>query len=300
METLFGRTLPGTADVGESWELFDRPSGSNRIANGPLRGRTLAELRGGKELPLLVKILDCRRPLSVQVHPTAEAALATGTEEKTEAWFILDVDPGARIWRGFRDGVMPEHLHAALLRGTPDDVLQSFEPRVGDTVLIPAGMVHAMGAGIVALEVQQSSETTWRLYDWGRTDEAGRPRQLHLEEALRWALYAAPGAPTVESTPISDDGLLKRDLCLQTRHFSVERWCTAATVTAEGGSEDGLRWRALFCVSGRGTIAAFDRTAPEAPIVPGTTVLLPADLDPFEIAATPGSVLDLLLITPAG
>lgn len=294
LERTFGRALPGKSPVGESWELFDRPAGASRVANGPLAGKTLADLRGKRETPLLFKILDVQDRISVQVHPDVRAARAHGTDAKTEAWVVLEADPGARIWRGFRKGTTAESFREALAAGNPLDLLRSFEPAPGDVVSIPAGTVHACGGGLLLAEIQQSSETTYRLWDWDREG-----RELQVDLALECANFGDPGPDRVEPREMGDDGNLRRVLVVATRWFQGEHLTAAGTATFETSLGDADRWHVLFFLSGEGTVRAFDRRAVPARFGPGATVLLPAGHDQYEIEPRGGKVVQALAFREA-
>ena len=215
--TSLGRTLPPGDDFAESWELVDRGVDQSVVAAGPLAGTTLSDLvqhRGGellgrhaprREFPLLFKFLDACRDLSVQVHPddARAAKLSPPDRGKTEAWYVIDVAPGSRIYAGLRAGIDREALAAALRAGRCDEVLHSFEPQAGDCVFIPAGTVHAIGAGLAVAEIQESSDVTYRLFDWNRTGPDGRSRPLHIEAGLEAVSQFGPVAP-VAPLPGSD------------------------------------------------------------------------------------------------
>src|SRR5262245_28118185 len=196
---VLGKPLPGPEPYGEAWELSDHASHSSRVAHGPLAGLTLRQLverwpgpllgstaERCSIFPLLVKLLDANDWLSVQVHPddVAVRTLWPGEGGKTEAWFILDVRPGSKVWAGLRPGVDEKQLRAALAAGVVADCLHSFEPQAGDCLFLKAGTVHAVGGGVLMAEVQQTSDATFRLFDWNRVDAQGRCRQLHVEQAL--------------------------------------------------------------------------------------------------------------------
>ncbi len=204
----------GSEPVGESW-LAD---GSSVVSAGPLRGAVVADLasrfgadllgrstveRYGNRMALLVKLLDAADDLSVQVHPDDTYALeneaATGHLGKTEAWYVLRAAPGAAVLRGFARDVTQAEVRGAAADGTLEGLLRRLPVRAGDVVVNPAGMVHAVGAGILLYEVQQSSDLTYRLYDYGRVGAGGRPRELHIDKALDVADLAAaePGLPSV-------------------------------------------------------------------------------------------------------
>ena len=184
---------------GESWEVSDHPSHRSVVAGGPLAGRSLRQLVQEHRVPLLgcrsrrydrfpwlVKFLDAHDWLSVQVHPDDEPVrtLWPGEGGKTEVWFVLDELPGSRIYAGLMPGVDEAELRAALAAGTVAECLHSFKPRPGDCVFLPAGTVHAVGGGVLMAEVQQTSDATFRLFDWNRRDAQGKRRALHIEESL--------------------------------------------------------------------------------------------------------------------
>lgn len=191
---------PPEGPIGEAWVLSDHGDDVSVVADGPLKGTTLRELmRDRREellgpslghhdtFPLLLKFIDARENLSVQVHPDdGQARKLTGVPRgKTEAWYVLHTEPGSRIYAGLKAGVDRPRLERAIADGKVADCLHSFEPTVGDCVYLPAGTVHALGGGITIFEVQQTCDTTYRLFDWNRVDaRTGRPRALHVEQAL--------------------------------------------------------------------------------------------------------------------
>jgi mannose-6-phosphate isomerase len=200
---VLGKPLPTAEPHGESWEVSDHALHHSAVASGPHAGATLRQLMehhaaallgpGRHEVfPWLVKFLDAADWLSVQVHPDEQAVrqLLPSEGSKTEAWFILDAAPGSRVYAGLRPGTDEARLRAALAAGTVTQYLHSFEPRPGDCVFLPAGTVHAVGGGVLMAEVQQTSDATFRLYDWDRKDARGQSRPLHVEESMasiHWA-----------------------------------------------------------------------------------------------------------------
>jgi len=198
LATKLGKQLPDDQLYGESWEISDHPLHRSVVADGPLAGTTLRQLMETRReellgpatkfstFPILVKFLDCSDWLSVQVHPDEEAVkkLWPGEGSKTEAWFVIDAEPGSRMYAGLKPGVGQREMRAALHAGTVAECLHSFEPKPGDFVFLPAGTVHAVGGGVLMAEVQQTSDATFRLFDWNRLDAQGNARQLHIEEAL--------------------------------------------------------------------------------------------------------------------
>ncbi len=224
LEEVFGKPLPPGRKIGESWEIADLREGQSRIANGPLTGQTLGEVvrahagemagirqdvedRGQRTedreqdtdpssvvrhppsglhpFPLLVKFLDAQEVLSVQVHPDPEACRRMGKgDPKTECWYVIQAEPGAVIYKGFKKGVTRERFAKAIQDGTAADLLAAVPVQPGECHFIPAGTVHSLGAGLLIAEVQTPSDTTYRVFDWNRVDDMGRPRPLHIAEAL--------------------------------------------------------------------------------------------------------------------
>lgn len=193
-----GRDLPPGGTIGESWELVDRDDDQSVVSKGAFAGKTLRwlmanhprELLGGhlhtlKRFPLLIKLLDCRERLSLQVHPPARVAPELGGEPKTESWYILKASESATLMAGLRRGVTRESFEAALRGGDLAPLVHEFPVKHGDFIFIPSGRIHAIGAGLLILEVQQNSDTTYRVYDWGRVGLDGKPRELHIDESLR-------------------------------------------------------------------------------------------------------------------
>jgi mannose-6-phosphate isomerase len=211
------KPIGGGPHYAESWEVVDHGDDQSTVTDGPLAGTTLHELvvHNGRELlgshnprprfPLLLKYLDCQRVLSVQVHPNDEQAAKLDPPDlgKTEAWVVLAADPGSKIYAGLKNGVDRPTLEQELARGNCQVCLHEFEPRAGDCLLIEAGTVHALGAGLLIAEIQQASDTTYRLFDWNRVDRHGKPRPLHIREALDTIDYAR--GPVNPRDPLATD-----------------------------------------------------------------------------------------------
>jgi len=231
-------TLPGEGPIGEAWVLSDRDDHASRVADGPLKGRTIAQLLEqfpeyvmGKlagrfrRFPLLLKFLDAREMLSVQVHPADSHTdlLPAGETGKTEAWVVLEAGPESRIYAGLKPGTTEATLRQALTDGGVADHLACFTPKPGDGVFIPAGTVHALGGDIVVFEVQENSDVTFSLYDWNHVDaKTGKPRALHVDRALACIDFGkcAGGlvAPVVEATePV------ERERLFRCEHFRLSR-----------------------------------------------------------------------------
>ena len=198
MERLYKKKLPAGKPIGESWEISDRPGDVSVIANGPLAGKNLrwlmenhrAELLGNAKpanenrFPLLIKILDAREKLSLQVHPPANKAAGLGSEPKTEMWFITEAAPGAELYVGLKRGITRAEFER---RVQDDSVAQCFHcvpVHAGDAMFLPSGRIHAIGAGLVIFEIQQNSDTTYRVFDWNRVGLDGKPRELHVAQSL--------------------------------------------------------------------------------------------------------------------
>lgn len=197
LESFLGRKLPGTTPIGESWELVDRPEAQSIVASGPWAGRTLREVMAAhaadlmgpgwpaaRPFPMLVKWLDCRDRLSVQVHPPAGLAEKLGGEPKTENWYFARTDQNAAVYAGLKPGVTRASFEKAIAAGTVAGCLERPGVRAGDSLLIRSGTMHAIDAGNMILEIQQNSDTTYRVYDWGRAGLDGRPRALHVAQSL--------------------------------------------------------------------------------------------------------------------
>lgn len=284
LETIMGRALPPNEPIGESWEVSDHPHGQSVVANGVEQGKTLDDLIAaqgaallgdrvrGEKFPLLVKYIDADEPLSVQVHPDdAYADEHAGEAGKTEMWHILYAEPGACLIAGLRDGVTREQFADALAHGDPAALLHRLPVAAGDTVFIPAGRIHAIMPGLLLLEIQQNSDTTYRLYDWGRLGLDGQPRALHVAEAMavtNWQDYE-PSPGVVHEDRL---GANRETVLAACPYFVVEKYFLDAPLTlpADAGS-----FRILNCVTGSG---ALEWSGGREPLAFGDSLLLPAVL----------------------
>ncbi len=198
LEEALGRKLPKGEVIGESWDVVDRPEAMSVIDKGDFAGKSLRELiedrpeeimgegyDSSRPFPILVKWLDCSDRLSLQVHPPAEVAPALGGEPKTENWYIADCRPDASLIVGLKNGVTRDEFKRRLGEGTLEECVHRFPVSSGESILVESGRIHAIDAGNLILEIQQNSDTTYRVYDWGRVGLDGSPRQLHLEESLK-------------------------------------------------------------------------------------------------------------------
>ena len=277
--------LPGDGPIGEAWLLSDRDDYPSRVADGPLSGRTIAQLieqsprlmlgqRLGKSrrFPVLLKFLDAQKMLSVQVHP-ADAKfelIPEGETGKTEAWVVLEAGPGSRIYAGLKPAVTAQDL-SALSKRSVEAALASFRPERGQAILIDAGVVHSLGDGVVVFEIQQNSDVTYRLYDWDHTDpKSGRRRALQVEQAL--ACIDLDRGPVRPISPLNEiTQPCKRERLFDDPHFQV--WRLQGEVPFSVGAIDEPR--VLVCLDGAGSVdhegAGFDMWR-------GTVMLLPASV----------------------
>ena len=287
----YGKALPAGRHIGESWEISDRSDAQSIVANGPATGQTLRQLieklgadaiigrarpPGAPRFPLLIKLLDARDRLSLQVHPPATLAALLGGEPKTEMWYILDAAPAATLIAGLRRGVTREQFEAAIKQGGSafQACFHQFPVQTGDALFVQSGRLHAIGAGLVISEIQQNSDTTYRVYDWDRVDDAGKPRALHVRESLA-------------SIDFNDFEPAPTPLPIKCEHFVVEQLKVAGNVT---GRCDGSSFQILGGVTGEITIQAGAFTEQ---LHPGEFVLLPAALGDYQLAAvvSPSKVL---------
>lgn len=280
LATVLGKDIGPAEACAESWEIVDRGPDQSVVLAGPLAGQTLSDLvtHRGPELlgqhfpqasfPLLFKFLDCQRMLSVQVHPNDEqgARLDPPDLGKTEAWVVLQAEPGSVLYAGLKRGFDRAALEREVQRGTTELCLHRLEPTPGDCLFIPAGTVHALGAGLLVAEIQQASDTTFRLFDWNRLGPDGAPRALHVEQALATIDYGrGPVSPQIPQALEQDDSfrLVASDKFILDRHEFAE----PQTI----GGDD--RFHILAVLAGQAVIAG-DPSA--EPLRMGQVALLPA------------------------
>jgi len=237
LERLYGKKLPPGAVIGESWEISDRPGDASIIANGPLAGKNLrwlmenhtAEILGNAKpaaegrFPLLCKILDAREKLSLQVHPPASKAAELKGEPKTEMWFIADAAPGASLYVGLKRGVTRAEFEKKITDGSVADCFHRIPVKGGDTMFLPSGRVHAIGDGLVIFEIQQNSDTTYRVFDWNRVGLDGKLRELHVAQSLASINFNDFEPKLVETEFVADGKIQKRGL-VNDPLFNVETW----------------------------------------------------------------------------
>lgn len=289
LASLYGRSLPQAGPIGESWEISDRPGDVSVVAHGPLSGRTLQELlsddprgllgaakdRGGR-FPLLIKILDARQRLSLQVHPPADRASLLGGEPKTEMWYITEACPDAEILAGLRPGSSREDFARRIGDGSVESSFHRIPVRAGDSMFLPSGRVHALGAGLVLFEVQENSDTTYRVFDWNRVGLDGKPRELHIPQSLE-SIDFRDIAPSLTGTPwrVGTGGSVR--LLADHPLFRVEaRRTTAGVVIPQSLDRCAILGVAHGCLRLAGDPA-------REPLHPGDFALLPAALRRIDI-----------------
>lgn len=273
--------------LAETWECSVHPDGSSVIANGEFKGRTLAkvlkqhpEYLGTKvhngELPVLVKFIDAKKDLSVQVHPDDEYAQEhEGDNGKTEMWYVIDAEEGANLIYGFKHKVTEEILRHALETGTLDRHLQKVEVHKGDTYFVPAGTVHGIGAGILIAEIQESSNVTYRVYDYNRVDKNGKKRELHFDKAVQ--VMNMDEAPDIKQNPrlVKYYPGCSRELLCRCQYFETER------IQVTKGFSFSVReesFQVLMCLSGYGQIEMMDAEQKPMRFSKGETMFLPAGI----------------------
>jgi mannose-6-phosphate isomerase len=286
LANLLSAPLPADGPIGEAWVLSDRDDHQSSIADGPLKGQTIAQLLQQfpeqvmgrlagrfRRFPLLLKFLDASEMLSVQVHPDDlhKDLLPAGETGKTEAWVVLEAGIKSRIYAGLKPGTTEADLRQALATGSVADRLACFHPKPGDAVFLPAGTVHSLGGGVVVFEVQQNSDVTYRLYDWNHLDpKTGQPRPLQVDQALACVDFGEGKgglvAPQVEATSPVD-----RERLFRCHHFGVSRSCGKSAFSIGAAQVP----RVLVCVDGHGQVEHGDTTYA---VGKGDVFLLPAVL----------------------
>jgi mannose-6-phosphate isomerase len=297
--------LPDEGLIGEAWLLSDRDEHPSCVAEGPLKGRTIAQLmeqspqlilgklaRRFRRFPLLLKFLDVQKMLSVQVHPPDGKAnlIPKGETGKTEAWVVLEAEPASRVYAGLKPGATADNLRALSMQ-TVNKYLASFTPRRGQGILIEAGVVHALGDGVVVFEVQENSDVTFRLYDWDHIDpKTGHPRALQVEQALACVdLMQGPVCPIAPMVETMQPAM--RERLFDGPHFRLWRLQGAAPFTVGAADEP----RVLVCLEGAGNL---EHNGAEFTMEKGAVVLLPAAVGACRFR--PGHPVTLLDIAVPG
>jgi mannose-6-phosphate isomerase len=276
--------------IGEAWVLSDHPQGRTPVLNGPLAGETLhtlrarfgADLVGTRgasaktgEFPLLFKLLDSQDDLSIQVHPSDDyEGLPPGELGKTEMWVVLHAEPGARAIYGLKAGVTAADFAAAVREGRTMDVMREVQVQAGDVLYVPAGTVHALGTGLLIAEIQQSSDTTYRIYDFDRVGLDGKPRELHVEHALKVSHYGEPPAIT---HPVIEQPNQWVEIC-RSPFFAVYQGQVSGELAGQTSPES---FETIMVLEGAGTVAW---AGGEERLEAGSTVLLPASLGAYRLA----------------
>jgi mannose-6-phosphate isomerase len=291
LRSVLNKPIPAGQKIGESWELTDLPDNHSEIINGDLAGKTLdqliaqfgSDIMGNidyrKPFPLLIKILDAQDILSVQVHPDENTCKKMGIgAPKTECWYIMDAQPGAFIYKGIKPGTTPEIFKKSLADGNVADFLIKVPVTPGQCHFLPSGTCHAIGAGLLIAEIQQPSDTTYRVFDWNRIDsDTGKPRQLHIEQSIQSIHFNQSG----ENLTMRTQGRL-----VDAAEFKVDKM--EGTPANEITFASGIM-RAVMVISGSGQLFGPDAT--QTPYTMGDTLLVPAACDAKAIFDTKTELL---------
>ena len=297
IERLYGKNLPPVTPIGESWEISDRPGDASVIANGTLAGRDLRwlmenrarELLGdakpaiGNRFPLLCKILDAREKLSLQVHPPEGKAAELGGEPKTELWLIADAVPGAELYVGLKRGVTRAAFEKRIRDGSVAECFHRLPVKSGDVMFLPSGRVHAIGPGLVIFEIQQNSDTTYRVFDWNRVGLDGKPRELHVAESLASIDFNDFEPGLVQSRPAGNE--------IKTRRLADDPLFNVEMVELKTGATLDLvprELQILAVVNGRLEIEGGSTTVI---LAAGQFSLVPADLEKTRISVKSDATL---------
>ena len=299
LERLFGKKLPAGKPIGESWEISDRPGDESVVANGKFAGQNLRQLMekfpreilgharpaAENRFPILCKILDARDKLSLQVHPPASKAAELKGEPKTEMWYIADAAPGAELYVGLKRGMTRAEFEKRISDGSVAECFHRVPVRAGETMFLPSGRVHAIGSGLVIFEIQQNSDTTYRVFDWNRVGLDGKPRELHIPQSLA-SIDFNDFEPSLVQAGFSGDEAAKSRLLV--RH---ELFCVDNTELKSGAriSPKPAQLQIVALVRGKVEVkSGTDTVALDA----GQFCLIPADLKQTEvIAKTDASLL---------
>lgn len=256
LESLFGKKLPATARIGESWEIVDREDAQSVVHEGALQGLTLNELwthhreeifgaglPASPRFPLLFKLLDAQERLSVQVHPRLENAAQLGGEPKTEMWYILEAVLESDLYAGLKCGVTRDDFERALREGRVAEMIHHLPIKAGESIFIPSGRIHAIGTGNVIFEVQQNSDTTYRVFDWNRLGIDGQPRALHIEESLQSIDFDdfEPAVNAPGADPLAECEFFRTEKWELTGPREIPGGRFSIFCVAEGGAEVGGR-----------------------------------------------------------
>jgi len=298
LERLYAKKIPANQPTGEAWEISDRPGDASVVANGPLAGKDLrwlmehhtAEILGGAKpaaagrFPLLCKILDAREKLSLQVHPPASKAAELKGEPKTEMWYIADAAPDASLYVGLKNGVTRAEFERKIADGSVADCFHRIPVRAGDTMFLPSGRVHAIGDGLVIFEIQQNSDTTYRVFDWNRVGLDGKPRELHVAQSLA-SIDFNDFEPKLVGTTFAGDANLQKRALVTDPLFNVEAWKLNA---GGNGLLQAKKLQIVAVTTGKVEIRSAGTTAE---LSAGDFCLIPASLERTEVVAKAGAAL---------
>ncbi len=296
-----GKPIPPSKPIGEAWLIADHPTFVSRVANGPLRDTTLRQLMEQDAVallgrraqptihgrfPLLLKILDANDVLSVQAHPDDACAKQLGEPDvgKTEMWHVLQAEPGSELICGLDTGVTRQTFAVAVQDGSLEQLMIRFTVDEGDSVFVPAGTVHAIGAGNLLAEIQQNSDLTYRLYDWGRVQADGTPRQLHIEKALEAIHFGSPHAGLVEALGYRREGA-KCTVLAACRHFATE------LIEVEGGFRRETKSASFHILLGKSDGLVCRGTGGSERLGRGQALLVPGSWDTYTVEGQ-GAFLD--------
>ncbi len=286
LQRLFDKSLPGDGPIGESWELVSLPGAESRVRGGPQHGRTISDLitqfgaglmgrapLADGRFPLLIKFLDAREHLSLQVHPKPAVDDPAGWQPgiKHEAWCVVDAEPDAQLFIGLKPGVTPRDLAAAVNTPALADLLRTWPARRGDCYYLPSGTPHALGAGIVVAEVQTPSDVTYRLYDWGRVGLDGRPREMHLEAGLANIRFDVRDDEIVQPRSHVASVWTTVTRLARSARFRIDRLNLAAGAVQPFPHAEPVIWIVL---SGAGRLSS---PAADSSFRSGDVILIPAD-----------------------
>jgi mannose-6-phosphate isomerase len=303
LESLYGKRLPSAALIGESWEIVDRPEAQSVVHEGLLRGATLHELwckhreeifgmekedfgespKSAREsralperFPILAKLLDAQENLSLQVHPPREIANKLSGESKSELWYVANAAPKARLYAGVKKGTTREVFAKALEQGKVEKHLHALELTTGDAIFLPSGRMHALGAGNVLVEIQENSDTTYRIYDWNRAKKRRTPRPMHIAEALQCVDFRDVEPPLLRP---KGESLVKHEA------FEIDKWI----LDREREIADRGRFAIVVCLTGELECAG-------RRFKPGDFFLVPAQLEERKVRPI-GEDASLLRVT---
>jgi len=298
LERLYAKKIPAKQPTGESWEISDRPGDASVITNGPLAGKDLrwlmanhaAKILGSAKpaaagrFPLLCKILDAREKLSLQVHPPAAKAAELKGEPKTEMWYVADAAPDASLYVGLQRGVTRADFERKIADGTVADCFHRIPVRAGDTMFLPSGRVHAIGDGLVIFEIQQNSDTTYRVFDWNRVGLDGKPRELHVAQSLA-SIDFQDFEPKLVGTKFTGDANLQKRSLVNDPLFDVEAWKLAA------GASSLLSPKKLQIVAVTTGMVELKSGSTVVSLAAGQFSLIPASLERTEVVSQSGASL---------